>query len=365
MALSRKTEKYNCPILPDWAKNEPDFHLPDSVLGPFLDIAKPHIKSAFEKDLNRYRADILEPRLTLQESLELVVAAFENFDPRLGAKARAIIADPTKWQLSEAPPGKAGGRITETHSRDGKIQNGIQYAHDGTINDSVYIAHELGHLMAYDFAEDAGLHPRAAFGANPPHLWETQGFFGQHILYDHLMSQTERLDLKKASTLHFVGEISRSLYEWPILLAQLKLQREEITDHLPLVRKWLGDDGDCAVWNFDAQMQDANMVQDRSWQLHGGHMTAAVISAGIFQTAKDNPEKRKKIVDALLIQSKKKRHILDVLEAAGVETDAGMQNFAETAVKQVLAPLDEMAKDHLLIPSINRLPPQSPGTPRP
>jgi len=358
MPIPLKTEKYAWLDLP-WQKDDYSIYLPDAVLDALFDAARPRLREAFEKHLdaqdglsplNRHRLLIPEPQLTLEQSFDLVIRAFDSFDPRLGAKARAVIADPSRWQLEKTETGEAWGKNDDSPPGDGKPRNIIRYFHDGTISDPVYIAHELGHLMANDFAQDAGVDHQHAFHLNPSHLWETQGFFGQHVLYDYLMSGKEGPDLKKAATTHFIGEIAREAYEWPALIAYIKYLRKESSDQPPLVNQWLGERaGEFARLKYldtltddpktKSFLDDVETKRNQYWQMHGGHATAAALATGFFHIAKDNPELRKKIVDALLIDSGEKRHIVKVFSAAGIETEPDLKKFGALAVSDMMAPL--------------------------
>ncbi len=63
-------------------------------------------------------------------------------------------------ELTRTDPGEADG-YCEPPGWQGRVTAKIFYQYDGTINDAVYLAHELGHLLSNDLAQAAGYQGKA------------------------------------------------------------------------------------------------------------------------------------------------------------------------------------------------------------
>lgn len=354
MGRDTTTITYAYPSYP-FEEDSSGFYLPDAVIDPVVQALKPVLRGTFERHLalesagslpalSRHKILIAEPRLSLEESFALVVRAFESFDTRLGVMAREAIEDKSRWRLEKVEPGLAGGGLVypgnEINPTDRMIVN---YQYDGTINDAVYIAHELGHLFAYDNGGAGGADEKR-------HMSEIQAFFTQSILYHSLMNGGSAV-LKRAATQHFCGEMTRGLYDVVVGLAAL--ESEKIVG-APMI----------SANRYDIIMNDflgphsrrlihASYVGDNIsdfkardfgiGELHR-HSMASIIADGLLDKAlQQKPEERTKFIDTLYGPAAK-QGVYAVLEIAGVKAPEHIRNFAVAAVSLAIMPVKNMAQ---------------------
>lgn len=361
--LGLKTEKYAYPCYP-WQDDEKGFYFSDATMDPFIAQAKLVTKDLFElhlaKDgktsglspLNRHRLLIPEPQLLWEESCDMVVEAFEKFDPRLGAKAREVIDNPARWKLNQVSHGDAGGFCCPANCESNlNLFAIIEYNYEGTINDAVYIAHELGHLIADDYIHEAGF----TYKDSKRHMLETQAFFTQHILYDFLSNHSDS-KLRQAGQNHFIGEITRSLYNLPIGIGALEAEKR-ITDgdrklssiknsYINTVEAYLGSD-----WKKykKADRLERHILDSKkrdNWgicDLHQ-HSMASIIAAGLFnKTVSLEQESKNQMLDILLGKEGPKS-INDIFEEAGVKTKLDIDAVAKNAISYIRRPLETWNK---------------------
>lgn len=351
--LSLKTEKYAYPCF-SWKEDHRGFYFPDAVIAPLIDQAQSITRRTFkahleqerqngdnttQSPLNRHRLLIPDPQISWKESCALVISAFTEFDPSLGAKAAKVITDNKRWILDEALQGEAAGCChpanCETNQNPYAV---IEYSHDGTINDAVYIAHEIGHLIADDYINEAGF----SFEDCQRHMAEVQAFFTQHILYDYL-SRHDDTKIKNAVEKHFTGEITRSLYTLPVALGALAAENAFMNDapedqlqytFSTTMQNWLGDD-----WQEYAKAKRlSDNINDRQkrddWgicDLHQ-HPMASIIAAGIFlQTKNAAPAQRTEITNNLLGKEGPK-NITDILQNSGIKNAAALHDHAQQSL---------------------------------
>lgn len=225
--LNPATEKYAYPSY-TWQEDGKGFYFPDAAMEAFIVRAAPVTRELFEthllldkapgqvSPLNRHRLLIPQPQISWEESIALILGAFNDFDPVLAEKAARITDDPLRWKLVSVEAGGGAGRCicADTEPNPGPFAI-IEFEQDGTINDAVYIAHELGHALADDASHWSG---------KKWHMGEIQAYFTQHILYDFLRAHSNQ-HLRHAAETHFIGEITRDLYQIPISLGALAAER--------------------------------------------------------------------------------------------------------------------------------------------
>lgn len=341
-----QTEKYAYPQY-HWRQDEKGYYFPDFIIDAALSAVKAVVKPTFEmhaeldrsggvlSPLNRHRILVAKPELTWEQSCELVAGAFEVFDPRLGKRAREVMTDSARWRTERAEPGEARGRCI-MEEQGAPV---IEYSHDGTISDPVYVAHELGHFFAADFSLETGKIFRK-------HMAEVQAFFMQHVLYDYL-TKHENEDIRTAATKHYIGEITRNLYNMPAALGALEAEHHAgkkggAVPYSDIMTSWLGKN-----WEyFESAAKlgkniDQGGARDRGGigHLHG-HAMASVLAGGLFERAAQTAgAERQKITDTLLGRNGP-NNIVDALSSAGVVSEGELEKFCADAALQVIAPLN-------------------------
>ena len=154
------------------------------VFQRFFDLKAKWIKT---DQLRRY--DIYAPvaqadiTYTFQDSVDMVLDAFQKFDPRIARLAEKIIAE--GHVDSEVRKGKQGGAFC--WSVDNKLSPWVLLNYQGTADSVATMAHELGHGIHSLLAQD---HSIFTFHSSLP-LAENASTFGEMLLIDKLLSQEE------------------------------------------------------------------------------------------------------------------------------------------------------------------------------
>jgi len=116
-----------------------------------------------------------------QTGIEMVLDAFQNFDPRIADLAEKIIAD--EHVDSEVRKGKRGGAFC--WSVDKSLSPWVLLNYQGTADSVATMAHELGHGIHALLAAD---HSAFTYHSSLP-LAENASTFGEMLLIDRLLSQ--------------------------------------------------------------------------------------------------------------------------------------------------------------------------------
>lgn len=352
--FAKETVKYAYPKFP-WVEDDRGFYFPDAVIDPFIAAIQSCIKNVFAAHirqdpelttLNRHQILIPDPKVSWQESGDLVVAAFHRFDPDLAARASDAIANPARWQISQIDPGGAGGWcIPGGNLTEPAI---IEYQSDGTVNDSVYEAHELGHLFADDTLNALDL----SYSSNKRHMQEVQGYFTQALLYDYLSTHADPA-LRQAGQQHFIREVVRNLYDIPIGLAALAAEnaavsgseeREIRTIYETAMYESLGPDW--VRYRNSKRLGDEIHKPDRrdGWGITNlyRHSMASVIAMGLLhQVQTQGVENRVHMINALYGNAGPK-DIGEVFVAAGITDLNRLRQLADQTIKRIVRPLNDL-----------------------
>ncbi len=154
------------------------------VFQRFFDLKAQWIKT---DQLRRY--DIYAPvaqadkTYTYQESVDMVLDAFQTFDPRVAELAEKIIAD--GHVDSEVRQGKRGGAFCWSVDKD--LSPWVLLNFQGTADSVATMAHELGHGIHALLAAD---HSVFTYSSTLP-LAENASTFAEMLLIDKLLSQEE------------------------------------------------------------------------------------------------------------------------------------------------------------------------------
>jgi len=152
------------------------------VFQRFFDLKAKWIKT---DQLRRY--DIYAPvaeadkTYTYQEGVDMVLDAFQTFDPRVAELAEKIIAD--GHVDSEVRPGKRGGAFCWSVDKD--LSPWVLLNFQGTADSVATMAHELGHGIHALLAQD---HSVFTYHSSLP-LAENASTFGEMLLIDKLLSE--------------------------------------------------------------------------------------------------------------------------------------------------------------------------------
>lgn len=351
--IAPETEKY---AHPDYPQNEDvyGFYLPDAVVEPFLTAREPVVKEGLGRhlslgtllpDINQHHIAIDDVRLSFEESAALVVDAFAAFDPQLGEKAKAVFTTPERWHISKDLSRHAGGCChparCETNENPYAI---IEYNCDETINDPIYLAHELGHLIVDDRLNEAGFYCEDS----PSHMDEIQAYFTQHIMYDHL-SRHSAEKLRGAGETHFIAEVTRNMYQLPIASALLIAEKTgtdeerlkaayetELETHLG--ERWKEFVYTDMPLGLDEHAKEGRLHSMRA--LHS-HAMASVIARGLFDRASTlDAEQRGAFLDDLYCGNGPK-NIADILDQYEI---GALDQWAQDTMQNIFTPLEEFAE---------------------
>ncbi len=172
--------------------------VPDKAVDALLDVCQKNthifqrffdLKANWLKTDNLRRYDIYAPiaqadkTYTYQEGVDMVLDAFQTFDPKVAELAEKIIAD--GHVDSEVRKGKRGGAFCWSVDKD--LSPWVLLNYQGTADSVATMAHELGHGIHALLAKD---HSVLTYSSSLP-LAENASTFGEMLLIDKLLSQEE------------------------------------------------------------------------------------------------------------------------------------------------------------------------------
>ena len=160
----------------NWSIEEKYYHLKAQLIG----------KRKLEPwDIKASLPDDPYKKISWKRAEELVVAAYDRFDPRLGEIARRAFSE--GWIDARPRPGKYSGSFCASGSKESPSYILINYRE--TFSDLVTLAHEMGHLVAIQVAAEA----QGNFLKDSPSfiLSEVTATFGEELLFRELESRTK------------------------------------------------------------------------------------------------------------------------------------------------------------------------------
>lgn len=280
-------------------------------------------------DMDIHRILIREPKLTWEQSRALVIAALTRFDPAIGQWASDFLGDASRLTRKEVAEGQSNAFATSPGWK-GRKRGDITFESDGTISDAIYLAHELGHVLAYGHAQAAGYAGKDGCEIwMPGHVSEVPGMILQYALYDYLMNVQDDAKLKDAAQQHFITEATRSMYRMQVDYAQPADQKTSQEVYEARMENSLGTQWKRYSW--------AEKRWGQTTDLHR-HTSAIIIGAGFYYSgAVRNPE----VFDALFKRGKDS-DLLDALAKAGITDTEQLKAFYQTAAVAVTKPVEEM-----------------------
>ena len=172
--------------------------VPDVAVDALLDVCQKNthvfqrffdLKANWLKTDQLRRYDIYAPiaqadkTYTYQEGVDMVLDAFQTFDPKVAELAEKIISD--GHVDSEVRKGKRGGAFCWSVDKD--LSPWVLLNYQGTADSVATMAHELGHGIHALLAKD---HSVLTYSSSLP-LAENASTFGEMLLIDKLLSQEE------------------------------------------------------------------------------------------------------------------------------------------------------------------------------
>jgi oligoendopeptidase F len=185
---------YKSPIAVRNLRND----VPDNAVDALLEVCEKNapvfqrffdLKSKWIKSDQLRRYDIYAPvaqadkTYSYQEGVDMVLDAFQDFEPRIAELAEQIIAD--GHVDSEVRKGKRGGAFCATIDND--LSPWVLLNYQGTADSVATMAHELGHGIHSLLAKD---HSYFTFHSSLP-LAENASTFGEMLLIDKLLAEEE------------------------------------------------------------------------------------------------------------------------------------------------------------------------------
>lgn len=128
--------------------------------------------------------------LSFEQALTLVVDAFAGFDPEMGAFAR-MMAD--KGWIDAAPSANRRSGAYSTEYAD-PPEPRVFLTFEGTMDNLITLAHELGHAWHSWLLRDSPLEQRDY----PKTLAETASLFAEALVRDALLAATDKMEPRRA-----------------------------------------------------------------------------------------------------------------------------------------------------------------------
>lgn len=126
---------------------------------------------------------------TFQEAKDLVLAAFNSFNPKFGLIAEKFFTQ--KWIDAKLQPGKMSGAFS--HPTSTKVHPYIMVNFHGKYIDVSTLAHELGHGIHQYLAREVG----ELQASTPLVLAETASIFAEELLFDYMLLKTDEVNTKR------------------------------------------------------------------------------------------------------------------------------------------------------------------------
>lgn len=337
----------------------PGLYYPDSIVDSVLNESFKTTPSMFRNHLGKPEefslldaptGQIIQKRFTLNQSKDLVIKAFSDFDPELGRRAKVIFDDPARWNLQEVAPGTARMMRSRPAESPGDEYNPpnplshsvIDYDFDGTIDAVVYLAHEVGHSIADDYAREAG----GSFRNTPGHLNEFQAYLPQQILYGSLMQNPDP-EIAEAGRRQYLATIATSLYNLPLGLEAKKTEialREGKTPSHNTVKDWFGDDwnrhtrADEIIKTLQATGADTGPKGILGEQIRSMHERplGVLVSAALYEHLKtEDLTTRRRTLETLFqpFDQNGSKGISEVLSTSGIEHASQMGQIMDRTLK--------------------------------
>jgi hypothetical protein len=337
----------------------PGLYYPDSVVDAVVEEARKLTPTLYKAHLGQPEefalldaptAQAIKKRFTLEESKQLIIKAFSDFDPELGRRARVIFDDPARWNLQEVPAGEcrmmrsrpAGSQGDQYNPPNPLPHSVIDYEFDGTIDGLIYLAHEVGHSIADDYAREAG----GSYQNTPGHLNEFQAYLPQQIIYDSLMLSSDP-ETAEAAKRQYLATMATSLYNLPLSLnakmAETALLQEQAPSHATM-QEWFGDDWnrhprtDDIIKTIGATREDTGSGSLLEQQIQSMHERplGVLVSAGLYNHLKtQDPATRSRTLETLFrpFDENGSRGISEILATSGIEHSSQMKALAHSALK--------------------------------
>ena len=216
-------------------------------------------------------------------SRTILIEAFGAFPDWLATHLQTAVDDVSRWQLKRVPHEMVGGHcLPRTDARSAAV---IVYRYGETVDDPIYMAHELAHLVSDDLLNSVGFNYRSA----PEHIIEIPPFFAQHLMYQFLIHNGP-YDLRAADLAHYRQEMRDQLID--IAIGASAREAGNVIDQKSAsiverfkasMQSWLGDDwSKCrrAVQISDRISDPTIRAETEDVFLHK-HATSAIIAVAL------------------------------------------------------------------------------------
>ncbi|QCE33667.1 M3 family oligoendopeptidase [Acetobacteraceae bacterium] len=140
-------------------------------------------------------------RFTWEEAVEIVCAAYTEFDPKMGKYARRFFDN--AWIDAKAVPGKSGGAFA--HPVTPAVHPYILTNFQGKARDVSTLAHEVGHGIHQLLAGETQGYLKAS---TPLPLAETASVFGEMLTFKYLLKQAKT---KEERRILIIGKVEDML----------------------------------------------------------------------------------------------------------------------------------------------------------
>lgn len=195
-----------------------------------------------------------EKTYEFQEGVELVLDAFENFEPRIAELAQQVLDD--EHVDSEVRKGKQGGAFC--WSVVPGISPWVKLNYQGKANDVATMAHELGHAIHALLAAD---HSILTYHSSLP-LAENASTFGEMLLIDRLLKKEKDPAVRRDILFRQVDDA------YATIMRQAFFAMFERTAHEMIVDGAMVDEvAEAYLENLEDQFGDAvNISEEFKWE---------------------------------------------------------------------------------------------------
>ncbi len=287
--------------------------LPAFESGRLAERVAPHLHMV---EGRKNRIIIPGPSFTWEESKKNVTAMLETLDPEIASLLETLTANGWIDLSAATAPGLCEGVCDPTDRRSDGRPSTIRFTYDGTINDPVYLSHELGHF-ANDAASPGFDWESASLNRTAACLRETQAFFLQHAFYDSDCVPA----LQGALRQHCQAEAFQCLGNLRQDLAVLEKTRA------------LSDEERHSHEGFEQQ-------EDAFRRLHNNvHRPAFFIAAGLYERfRKMETTQKKNFLDLLYRSGNGGPAMENVLRAAHIKDYQDFRKMVREGLDRVLQP---------------------------
>ena len=286
--------------------------LPDNLVDAVMRVSQ-NFKNLTDQDITApfYAKFVKEFQIPIEDSLALARSFLTSFHPAFADEFEKAEQDGRAHLEPVSKKNKHG----EGWYDDKKIN----YIYDETVNDSIYLVHETGHMLA------------GVLGPSEPNsnIEEWQSYFLQLAFFDHMQHKSD-VDLPFNETLLYHRNLE--------ILMELALLKLGIDAHAQLKTHQARKDknslnGFIYTMKEHLFMKKFIGLQDDAYSVHS-YPTAMPIAAALYRTYKDADERTQEHMRQALYCQGDQATPESILEAFGLSDISTLEKEIEVALEE-------------------------------